>query len=134
MNRACARYLQRPAKCADGEKQRAEERGLTVIRVPVNAPFEALLIWTVEDRREVRRLFAPGARVVSSGLLAVALDDQLIGPPFDASSVMLDWFGRGMTLTRTRRIGIAVMAIAGLFVCYEVASSFVAFLSPIPVY
>jgi multidrug efflux pump subunit AcrA (membrane-fusion protein) len=37
------------------------------------------------------------------------------------------WSGRGMTLTRTRRIGIAVVAIAGLFVLYEIASSFVAY-------
>jgi multidrug efflux pump subunit AcrA (membrane-fusion protein) len=37
------------------------------------------------------------------------------------------WSGRGVTLTRTGRIGIAVVAIAGLFVLYEIASSFVAY-------
>ena len=70
-------------------EQRAEAKELTVIRVPVERPFDALLIWTAGGRRESRRLFEGDYRQADPLLFAAALDDQLLGPDFDLSKIQL---------------------------------------------
>jgi hypothetical protein len=74
-------------------EQRAEDRGLAVIHVPVERPFDAILIWTVDGRREHRRLFEAASEEVDSHLFSVALDERLVGPPFDLHKSRSGKFG-----------------------------------------
>jgi hypothetical protein len=78
-------------------EQRAENRDLAVIRVPVDRPFDAILIWTVDGRREHRRLFEAASQEISSHLFAVALDERMLGPPIDLQKTRLGWLERRMT-------------------------------------
>jgi len=83
-------------------EERAEEKGLAVIRVPAAQPFATLLTWTVDGRREQRRLFTgdpaagPPDYTVDAGIFAAALDGQLLGASFDLSRTRLGWFERRM--------------------------------------
>jgi hypothetical protein len=77
-------------------EQRAEERDLPLIRVPVERPFDSLLIWTVDGRREQRRLFEAGSTKADPHLFAAALDDRLLGAPFDLSSTRFGGLERRM--------------------------------------
>jgi hypothetical protein len=76
---------------------KAEERDLPLIRVPVERPFDTLLIWTVDGRREHRRLFEADSQQINSHVFAAALDQQLLGPPYDLSKTQLGWLERRMT-------------------------------------
>jgi len=67
----------------------AEARDLTVIEMPIERPFAARLIWTVDGRREQRMLFQEGSRQTSADAFAAALDYRLLGPAFDLSKVQL---------------------------------------------
>jgi hypothetical protein len=78
-------------------EQRAAEKDLTVIRVPVERPFDALLMWTTDGRREYRRLFEEDRQEINPHVFAAALDDRLLGPPFDLSESRLGWVERRMT-------------------------------------
>jgi hypothetical protein len=77
-------------------EQRAEERDLPVIRVPAHRPFEALIVWTADGRREHRDLFKEGSRETSPDLLAVALDERVLGPPFKLAKTQPGWLERRM--------------------------------------
>jgi hypothetical protein len=77
-------------------EQRVEERDLILIRIPVEQPFAAELIWTVDDRREQRRLFVAGSHEIDSHVFVAALDDRLLGPPFALPRTRLGWFERRM--------------------------------------
>jgi hypothetical protein len=83
-------------------EQRAEENGLVIIRVPAVEPAKATLTWTTPDgRREQRHLFAVEAARESSwkldsGIISVALDDGLLGPPCVLSKTQPGWLERRM--------------------------------------
>jgi hypothetical protein len=77
-------------------EQRAEEKDLILIRIPVKQPFAAELIWTVDARREQRRLFGLDSHEIDSHIFAPALDDRLLGQPFTPSRIQLARFERRM--------------------------------------
>jgi hypothetical protein len=77
-------------------EQRAEEKDLILVRIPVKQPFAAELIWTADARREQRRLFGGDSREIDSHVFAAALDDRLLGPPFALSRTQLGRFERRM--------------------------------------
>jgi hypothetical protein len=77
-------------------EQRAEEMDLTVIRLPVERPFDAELIWTDDGRREQRRLFEMDCEKTRSEIFDAALDRRLLGEPFDPSKTRLGWMERRM--------------------------------------
>jgi hypothetical protein len=84
-------------------EQRAEEKRLAIIRVPSTQPLAAMLTWTVDGRREQRRLFTADPAVsnpcnctVDAGVFAAALDDQLLGPSFDLTKTRPGWLERRM--------------------------------------
>ena len=68
---------------------RAEERNLAVIEVPLEQPFSARLLWTVEGRREEQELFGDGSREAAAELFAAALDYRLVGADFDLAKTEL---------------------------------------------
>jgi hypothetical protein len=78
-------------------ESRAEEKDLTVIRIPVERPFDAVLIWSVDGRREYRSLFDAAFHETNSDIFAAALDRELFGASFDPSKTELGWLERRMT-------------------------------------
>jgi hypothetical protein len=77
-------------------EQHAEKKDLILIRIPVKQPFAAELIWTMDARREQRRLFGGDSHEIDSHIFAAALDDRLLGPPLTLPRTRLGRFERRM--------------------------------------
>jgi hypothetical protein len=78
-------------------EQGAEDIDLTVIRLPIERPFDTELIWTTDDgRREQRRLFEVGGERACPEIFDAPLDIRLLGEPFDLSKTKLGGFEHRM--------------------------------------
>jgi hypothetical protein len=80
-------------------ERKAEEEGIPMVRVPLENPRTAKLIWTTDQIRHEYYLFDPNLFEVSPRLFAAPLDAGLLGVPFRSQSFFLRrWEGRYMSL------------------------------------
>jgi hypothetical protein len=73
-------------------EQRAEELNLPVVRIPIDRPSQAILIWTTEGRRETRFLFNAMSEGLNSSVFDSALNDNLLMQGATSNPYRSGWF------------------------------------------
>lgn len=72
-------------------EQRADELDLPILRLPIERPSDALLIWTEDGRRESRRLFNAMFEGVNPRVFEAPLDEILFGPTLEVAKKRTGW-------------------------------------------
>jgi len=73
-------------------EQRTEDLNLPVIRVPIDRPSQAILIWTTEGRRETRSLFNAMSEGLNSAVFDSALNETLLNQSATSTPYRSGWF------------------------------------------
>jgi hypothetical protein len=73
-------------------EQQAEEQDLPIIRIPLDQPEQALLIWTEDTRRESRNLFDVTVGAINPKVFETALEKNLLGPTVSTEALVLGKF------------------------------------------
>lgn len=73
-------------------EERSEDLNLPVIRVPIDRPSQAILVWTTEGRRESRRLFNENSEGLNSSVFDSALNEALLNQSSTSAPFKTGWF------------------------------------------
>ena len=73
-------------------EQRAQELNLPVVRIPIERPSQAILIWTTEGRRETRSLFNAMSEGLNSSVFDSALNNNLLIQGTISNPYRSGWF------------------------------------------
>lgn len=73
-------------------EQRTEDLNLPLIRVPIDRPSQATLIWTTEGRRETRALFNEVSEGLNSTVFDSALNQTLLNQSATPTPYTSGWF------------------------------------------